>query len=229
MIPSEYGSSRSHLREVVTQEIGDDEAAALEDLRPVERAREQLQLRELHRLVDPAEDALHVRSRLDELRREAQRLRRRVRVLEAARVGDERRRRAARRSRGVISTSSSAKMSRTTSAVDDASGDDQVHVAEARVVVMVVDVEHELRALEHGRLGADPRLVRAVDREQDALLERRPAARAAGRRAARNPYSAGQRRRARELPSPRPCRAARAPRRVASSEPSASPSGFSWS
>ena len=42
--------------------------------------------------------------------------------------------------------------------------DDQVHVAEARVVVMVVDVEHELRALDR-RLGADPRLLCAVDRE----------------------------------------------------------------
>ena len=85
MIPSEYGSSAPTSVEVAAQQVRDEQAAALVELRAVERAREQLQLRELHRLVDAAEDAVHVGARLDELRREPERLRRRVRVLEAAR------------------------------------------------------------------------------------------------------------------------------------------------
>ena len=64
---------------------------------------------------------MHVGAGLDELGGEPQRLRRRVRVLEAAGVGDERRRRAPRRSRGVSATSSSRSRSRTISAVDEAS------------------------------------------------------------------------------------------------------------
>jgi len=35
--------------------------------------------------------------------------------------------------------------------------------------VVVVDVEHERRAVERLRLRADPRLVRAVDGDQDTL------------------------------------------------------------
>src|SRR5256886_14848119 len=38
-----------------------------------------------------------------------------------------------------------------------------------RVVVVVVDVEHERRAVERLRLRADPSLVRAVDGDQDTL------------------------------------------------------------
>ena len=80
----------AELVEVAPQQVRDDEPPAVVDLRPLERAREQLQLRELDRLVDALEDALDVDARLDELGREPERLRRRVRVLEAAGVGDER-------------------------------------------------------------------------------------------------------------------------------------------
>ena len=52
MIPSEYGSSAPASAKSARSEVRDDEPPALEELRAVERAREQLQLRELHRLVD---------------------------------------------------------------------------------------------------------------------------------------------------------------------------------
>src|SRR3954471_20967526 len=57
----------SDVREILPQQVRDDETAALEELRAVERAREELELRELDRLVDVAEDAVHVGSGLDEL------------------------------------------------------------------------------------------------------------------------------------------------------------------
>ena len=90
MIPSEYGLGSTDLGEVGAHEIRDDDASALEHPRALERAGEQLELRELDRLVDLLEDLVHVGAGLDELGGEPQRLRRRVRVLEAAGVGDER-------------------------------------------------------------------------------------------------------------------------------------------
>src|SRR5262245_46133483 len=76
--------------EVGPHEVRDDDASALEDARALERAREQLQLRELDGLVDLLEHRVHVGAGVDELCGKPQRLRRRVRVLEAAGVGDER-------------------------------------------------------------------------------------------------------------------------------------------
>src|SRR5438552_9513477 len=55
---------RADLGEVRADEVRDHDAAALVDLRPLERTREQLQLRELHRLVDALEDPVHVGTRL---------------------------------------------------------------------------------------------------------------------------------------------------------------------
>ena len=199
MIPSEYGSSAPTSAKSLAQEVRDDEPAALEELRAVERAREQLELRELHRLVDVAEDAVDVGSGLDELGREPQRLRRRVRVLEAARVGHERRRRAPRRSRGVSTTPSSRE-----EVADDLGGrggvrDDEVDVAEARVVVMVVDVEHERAraraAPSLGRAGARSRSRRRAARARS----RRRGARGAARRAVEEPVLGRERRVAGEV------------------------------
>ena len=52
---------RADLGEVGRTQVGDDEAPAVVDLRPLERAREQLELRELDRLVDGAEHAVRRR------------------------------------------------------------------------------------------------------------------------------------------------------------------------
>ena len=98
MIPSEYASAAFSSVKSLAQQVRDDEAPALVDLRPLERAREQLQLRELDRLVDALEDAVHVRAGLHQLGGQPQRLRRRVRVLEAAGVGHDARCRAPPRS-----------------------------------------------------------------------------------------------------------------------------------
>ena len=67
-----------------------DDPSPLENLGPLEDAGEQLELRELDRLVDLLEDPVEVGAGLDELGGEPERLRCRVRVLEAAGVGDER-------------------------------------------------------------------------------------------------------------------------------------------
>ena len=89
MIPSEYGSSAPAALEVLALEVGDDHAPALEDLGVLERARDELELREGDVLVDALEDAVDVGPRLHELGGETERLRRRVRVLEATGVGDD--------------------------------------------------------------------------------------------------------------------------------------------
>ncbi len=77
---------RARLREVLPQERRDDQAPAFVDHRPVERACEQLQLRERDVLVDALEHPLDVGAGLDELGGEPKRLRGRVRVLEPAGV-----------------------------------------------------------------------------------------------------------------------------------------------
>src|SRR5204863_7536013 len=78
------------VREVAAQQVGDDETAAVVDLSPLQRSRQQLQLRELHRFVNAPENAVDVGARLDQLSGQPQRLRARVRVLKTPCVGDER-------------------------------------------------------------------------------------------------------------------------------------------
>ncbi len=120
---------------------------------------------------------MHVRAGLDELRGEAQGLRRRVRVLEAPRVGDERDVERFRDVRGQLHAELAQQVA------DDLPGrrrvrDDEVDRAEARVVVVVVDVDDERRAVQHLGIGPEPALVRAVEREQDArrrIVGQRPA------------------------------------------------------
>ena len=58
---------RADFSEIGAQEVGDDDAAAVEDLGPVESARKELQLRELDRLVDALEDLVHVGAGFDEI------------------------------------------------------------------------------------------------------------------------------------------------------------------
>ena len=50
-------------------------------------------------------------------------------------------------------------------------GDDEVDVAEAGVVVVVVDVDREPRGVDDARLRADAARARAVDGDEDALGE----------------------------------------------------------
>ena len=121
MIPSENGSSRADIGEIGPQQIGHDNAAVLVQACAIERPAEQLELRELDRLVDPLEDLLHVGTGLEELGGEPQGLRGGVGVLEPPGVGDEsdvERLGDLRRQRHT----SAARMSRTISAVEDASG-----------------------------------------------------------------------------------------------------------
>ena len=189
---------RADRLEVVAQEVRDDDLAALEHLRALERAREQLQLRELDVLVHALEDAVHVGARLDEIGREPERLRRRVRVLEAARVGDERdveRLGDLRRQRDA----ELAEHVREHLARRGRVRDDEVDVAEARVVVVVVDVDRERRGVDDARLGADPARARAVDGDEHALAEvGRPLAPKPALLELEEPVLAGKRRRAAE-------------------------------
>ena len=59
MIPSEYGSTAPTSRKS-SRSRSRRQPPALVDLGPLERARQELQLRELDALVDPLEDALEV-------------------------------------------------------------------------------------------------------------------------------------------------------------------------
>src|SRR6266550_2345460 len=66
---------------------------------------------------------------------------------------------------GVSSTPSASNTSRSTSPVDD-----EVDGAEAAVVVVVVDVDDELRPIDRSRVRPHPVGLRAVDRDERALL-----------------------------------------------------------
>ena len=111
---------------------------------------------------------MHVGAGLDELSGEAQGLGSRVRVLEPARVGDER----DVEGLGDVGRQLDAELGQ--EVADDLAGrrrvrDDEVDRAEARVVVVVVDVDDERRAVEHLRIRPEPALVGAVEREQDPV------------------------------------------------------------
>ena len=156
------------LGEVVLPQVRDDEPAARVHLRPLERAREELQLRELDVLVDGLEDLVPVGAGLDQVGREPKRLRARVRVLEASGVGDER----DVERLGDLGRDLDAEVGEEVGhdlARRGRVGDDQVDVAEARVVVVMVDVDRERRALEDRGIGPEALLLRAVDGEEHAL------------------------------------------------------------
>src|SRR5919109_1044389 len=81
---------RARLVEVGALEVRDDDAATVEDGSVLERSSYELQLRKGDVFVDALEHSVDVGARLDELGGEAESLRRGVRVLEAARVRDDR-------------------------------------------------------------------------------------------------------------------------------------------
>ena len=130
---------------------------ALVDLRALERSREQLQLREGDVLVDALEDTVDVGARLDELRRQPQRLRGRVRVLEAPRVGDDRDVERLGDRRGDQLDVELGEQVAEDLARRRGVPDDEVEAPEAGVVVVVVDVDDERRALEEGGSGPSRR------------------------------------------------------------------------
>ena len=104
---------------------------------------------------------------LDELGREPERLRRRVRVLEPPGVGDERDVERLGELRRQLDAELGENVPQNLAGRGRV-GDDEVEVAEARVVVVVVDVEGERRARTSGVV-ADALLLRAVDREEHPL------------------------------------------------------------
>ena len=110
---------------------------------------------------------MHVRAGLDEVGRQPQGFRRRVRVLEAPRVGDD----------GDVERFGDVGRQRHAEWAEDVAQQlagrrglrvDEVDVAEARVVVVMVDVHHEGLPLEQ-RLVREARRLGAVDRHQHAL------------------------------------------------------------
>ena len=139
-------------------------------MRAVESPGEELQLRKLNVLIDPLENAIDVCPRLDEISRKTKRLRRRLRVLEPAGIGDER----------DVQRLGDLRREREVELVEhvgeDLPGrgrirDDEVDVPEARVVVVMVDVDDERRRVDRARLGSHPTGARAVDRDEHALAE----------------------------------------------------------
>ena len=166
MMPSEYGSTAPTSGKSARSRYETTTRPPSIHLGALEGACEQLQLGELHRLVDALEDLVRVGTRCHQIGSEPERLRRRVRVLEAARVGHERRvqrlRQLRREPDPELVKDVREQLSRRRRL-----GVDEVDGAEAAVVVMVVDVDHE-RCLEQSLIG-QPCLLRTVDGEQDAL------------------------------------------------------------
>ena len=111
---------------------------------------------------------MDVGARLDQLRREPERLRRRVRVLEAPGVGDERDVERLRDLRGQLDVELREEVAQDL-ARRGGVADDEVEIAEARVVVVVVDVDRQRRLLEQRRVRRHALLVGAVERDQHPL------------------------------------------------------------
>src|SRR3954465_13893890 len=168
MIPSEYGSAAAAPlkcgrgrggakippapEEVRGEQVRDDDPPAFVDLRPLQCARQQLQLGELNRFVDVLEHPVHVGACFDELGGQAQSLGRRVRVLKTSGVRDERDVERLGDLRCQLDVELAEYVSQDL-ARRGGVGDDQVRLPETRVVVVVVDVDGERDAAEDLRVG----------------------------------------------------------------------------
>src|SRR5262249_16891422 len=124
-----------------------------------------LQPRELDRLVDLLEDGVNVRTGLDELGSEAECFWRGVRVLEPSRVRDQ----------GDVEGLGQFRRQGKSQLGDDVTQDltrrrgvrpDEIYVSEARVVVVVVDVDDDRGAADGLRV-ADPLRLGAVDGDEN--------------------------------------------------------------
>ena len=156
------------LVEVAAQEVRADQASALVHLRPLEGRRLQLQLLEGNVLVHLVEDVVEVGAGLEQLGREPVGLRCRVGVPEAAGVGDE------RDVERLGDLGRQADLQLCEQITDDLARrgcvrDDQVDPREARVVVVVVDVQRQRHAGDQLRVEPGAAGVRAVEREEDPL------------------------------------------------------------
>ena len=156
-------------REVVDRQVGDGQRAAVEALHGAQRTREELDAAERQALVQALVDHLRLDAGRDQLRGHHVRGGCGVLEHELARVGDQRDVERLRERLGDLDVQLAGQ------GVDDLGGArgvplDQVHVAEARVVVVVVDVHdaHAGAAQELDRHAVD---VAAVEEDDQALLE----------------------------------------------------------
>ena len=222
--PSENDSVRAGDRVVLAREVGDREQAAVVALDGAQAARQQLELAVRDALVQAPVDRVHVDARADQLGGHDVRVRAGVLVHEAARVGDQADvERLGDRLRELHAEALHQ-------VPDDLGGAGRVrhhvvHGAEARVVVVVVDVEDPRGVLELRRPGCGRRCRSrgrspCAPRRRPAPRSRASAARGSGTRRAAGSSSAHMNETA-SLPiaSSTCC--------IAASEPSASPSGCS--
>ena len=159
-------------REIVAAHVRDQQAAVAVGHGVVDHASQQLELAGLDALEHALEDLVHVDAGLDQARAQAQRRGARRAVLEAAGVGHQADVQGLGDRRGELDAQP----------VEDAHQDlggrrgvavDQVHGAEAAVVVVMVDVDDRRAVREQiGVLAAEAALVAAVEREQRPAFER---------------------------------------------------------
>ncbi len=192
MIPSEYGSTAPTSAKSLRSEVRHDDPPLLVQHSAVERACEQLHLRELHRLVDALEDPLQVGARLEQVGREPQRLRSGVRVLEAPGVGHEPRVERLR-DRGREGDTELGEHVGEQLRGRRRLGGNEVRGPEAGVVVVVVDVDH------HGAWSRRSSVSRVSCAQSTATSTLSSRSAGASRRSpwpgrSRNAYSPGQRR-----------------------------------
>ena len=155
--------------EVVTAEHGDRQLPVVVAANVCERAPEQLELGVRHALVQPPVDLVDVDARGDQVRRHQMRARPGVLVHELAGVGDD------GDIEGLGDLPRRVHAERVHQIPDDLGrargvGDHHVDVAEARVVVVVVEVE-DARAVALDDLDGVAVDVAAVEEDHDALVE----------------------------------------------------------
>ena len=149
--------------------MGDNHSPTLEYPRPVRCTTDQLELRDLKRFVNLLEDGVEIRARLDQLGRKTIRLRRGAGILELPRVGHERDVERLRNFRGELNAEFAEdvpqELTRRRSVCHD-----EIEVAEAAVVVVMIDVDDEVRAVDRSRVGAHAIGLRAIDSDERPLL-----------------------------------------------------------
>src|SRR5215475_7714586 len=154
--------------EVGPEEVGDDQPAALVDRSPLRGAPYELQVRQRHTFVDLLRGVPGIHARTQQASREVVRLRSRVRVPEAPRVGHQR----------DVDRLGDLPGQLDAELVEDPRGDlpgrrgpveDEVDRPEARVVVVVIDVDRKRHLVQQLCGSAHASRICAVQSQQDAL------------------------------------------------------------